>query len=178
MATASSREVRRASATWRSHDLATMQAIGAPGLHQVGQDGVGLRLHAGPPGGAERHQRGGGQRQLLLGPGEELDVLGVGPGPAALDERDPEVVELLGHPQLVVDREREALLLAAVPQNGVEDVDGLGQLGDGEVVGVGAVAVRVGVPYAAVAVGVRRRRQSTWSSHSLYWSTSPRTVAK
>ena len=30
MATASSREVRRASATWRSHDLATMQATGAP----------------------------------------------------------------------------------------------------------------------------------------------------
>ena len=31
------------------------------------------------------------------------------------------------------------------------------------------------VPRVAVA---RRRRQSTWSSHSLYWSTSPRTVAK
>ena len=56
------------------------------------------------------------------------------------------MVELLGHPQLVVDREGQALLLAAVAQDGVEDVDGLGQLGDGEVVRVGAVAVRVGVP--------------------------------
>ena len=123
--------------------------------------------------------------QLLLGPGEELDVLGVGAGPAALNEGDAEVVELLGHPQLVVDREGEALLLAAVPENGVEDVDGLGQVGDGEVVRVGAVAVRMGVPDPVVAVSVgvacrvaRRRRQSTWSSHSLYWSTSPRTVAK
>ena len=123
------------------------------GLHQVGQDGVGFRLHAGPTGGAERHQRGAAERQLLLGPREELDVLGVGAGPAPLNEGDPEVVELLGDAELVVDREREALLLAAVAQNGVEDVDGLGQLGDGEVVGMGGVAVRVGVPCPAVTVG-------------------------
>ncbi len=125
-----------------------------PGVHQVGQDGVGLRLHTGPPGRAERHQRRRGQAQLLLGPREELDVLGVRAGPAALDEGDTEVIELLGDAQLVVDGERQALLLAAVPQNGVEDVDGLGQVGNGEVVGVGAVAVRVGMAYPAVAVGV------------------------
>ena len=96
------------------------------GLHEIGQDAVGLRLHARPPGGTERHQGGAGQRQFLLGPGKEFDVLGIRPGPATLDEGDTEVVELLGHPKLVVDGERQALLLAAVPQNGVEDVDGLG----------------------------------------------------
>ena len=124
-----------------------------PGLDQVGQDGVGLGLHARPPGGAESHQGGGVERQLLLGPLEELDVLGVGAGPTALDEGDAEMVELLGHPQLVVDREGEALLLAAVTEDRVEDVHGLGQVRDGEIVGVGAVAVRMGVPDPAVAVG-------------------------
>jgi hypothetical protein len=125
-----------------------------PGLNQVGENGVGLGFHAGPPGGAERHQCGGAERELLLRPREELDVLGIGPGPATLNEGDPEVVELLGDPELVVDREREALLLAAVPQNGVEDVDGLGQVRDGEIVRVGRVAVCVGVPCPAVAIGV------------------------
>ena len=124
------------------------------GLHQIGQDGIGLGFHAGSPGGAERHQCGGAEGELLHGPREELDILGVGPGPATLNERDPEVVELLGNAELVVDGEREALLLAAVPQNGVEDVDGLGQVGDGKIVRVGRMAVRVGVPCPAVAVGV------------------------
>ena len=35
MATASSRDVRSASATWRSHDLATMQATGAPASRRL-----------------------------------------------------------------------------------------------------------------------------------------------
>ena len=72
--------------------------------------------------------------QLLRGPGEELGVLRVGAGPAALDERHPEVVELLGHPELVVDGQGQALLLGAVAQGGVEDVDRVGQVGQVEVV--------------------------------------------
>src|ERR1019366_3902673 len=45
------------------------------------------------PGGAERGQRCRAQRELLLCTGEELRVLGVGAGPAALDETDPELVQ-------------------------------------------------------------------------------------
>ena len=145
MATASSSEVRSASATWRSHDLATMQATGAPGFDEVGQDLVVLRLDAGPARRAEGDQRRGVERELLLGPGEELDVLGVGAGPAALDVGDAEMVELLGHAQLVVDRERQPLLLAAVAQDRVEDVDRLGELGHHVVVRVRGVAVGVRV---------------------------------
>ena len=51
----------------------------------------------------------------LLGPLEELVVLGVGAGPPALDVADAEVVELLGDAELVVDRQRQPFLLAAVP---------------------------------------------------------------
>ena len=65
----------------------------------------------------------GGQRELALGAGEELDVLGVGARPAALDEVDAEDVELLGDAQLVLDRGRDALDLEAVAQGGVEDLD-------------------------------------------------------
>ena len=60
--------------------------------------------------------------QLVSGAGEEFDVLRVGAGPAALDEVDAEVVELLSDPQLVVDGRRHALHLEAVPQGGVEDL--------------------------------------------------------
>ena len=61
--------------------------------------------------------------QLGRGPGEELDVLRVGAGPAALDEVHAEEVELLGDAQLVVDRRRHALDLQAVAQRRVEDLD-------------------------------------------------------
>ena len=61
--------------------------------------------------------------ELGLGAGEELDVLGVGAGPAALDELDAEVVELLGDAQLVVDGRRDTLDLEAVAQRGVEDLN-------------------------------------------------------
>ena len=64
------------------------------------------------------------------------------------------MIELLGHPELVVDGERQPLLLAAVAQDGVEDVDRLGQLGHVEVVRVGAVTVRVRMGRAAVGVGL------------------------
>ena len=106
-----------------------MHATGAPASIRLAQHGVSSARHPGPAGGAERHQGGRAQSQFLLGPGKELDVLGVGTRPSPLDVGDPEVVQLLGHPQLVVHGEREALLLAAVTQRGVEDVDRLRQVG-------------------------------------------------
>ena len=59
----------------------------------------------------------------LARPGEELDVLGVGPRPATLDEVDPEDVELLGDAQLVLDGGGDALDLQAVAERRVEDLD-------------------------------------------------------
>ena len=104
------------------------------GIDQVPQGLVLLRLHPGPPGRSEGHQLGSPERELGGSPGEELFVLGVGPRPPALDEGHPEVVELFGHAELVVHGEGEPLLLGAVPQGGVEDVNGLGQSGEVEVV--------------------------------------------
>ncbi len=97
------------------------------GLDQLAQDLVVLGPHAGPARGPEGDQGGGRQAELGRGPGEELLVLGVGSGPSPLDEGDAEVVELLGHAELVVHGERQALLLGPVAQRRVEDVDGLGQ---------------------------------------------------
>src|SRR5262249_59710909 len=54
---------------------------------------------------------------------EVLVVLGVGQRVAALDEVDAEVVEPLGDEELVLEREVDALALAAVPQGGVVDED-------------------------------------------------------
>ena len=93
------------------------------GLDEVAQRGVVVDLAARAAGRAERHQRARGQLQLGGGPGEELDVLGVGAGPAALDVLHAEEVELLGDAQLVLDRGRDALDLQAVAQGGVEDLD-------------------------------------------------------
>ena len=68
-----------------------------------------------------------------------------------------EVVELLGDLQLVVDGEGQALLLAAVPQRRVVDVDGVGHLRHpGQVVvvpGVGAGPVDVAAGSVAVGAG-------------------------
>ena len=93
------------------------------GVEQVAQRGVVVDLAARPAGAAERHHRRRGELQLRGGASEELDVLRVGAGPAALDEVHAEVVELLGDAQLVVDRGRHALHLQAVAQRRVEDLD-------------------------------------------------------
>ena len=111
------------------------------GLDQVAQNLVVFGTDAGPPGRAEGHQGGGGQAELGRGPGEELLVLGIGPRPAALDEGHAQMVELLGHPELVVHRERQTLLLGSVAEGGVEDVHRFGQDGEGEGVAGGVVAV-------------------------------------
>ncbi len=62
------------------------------------------------------------------------------------------MVELLGHPQLVVHGEREPLLLGPVPQRGVEHVDGVGERGQVEVV-PGDPPVRL-APVGLLAVGM------------------------
>ena len=74
------------------------------------------------PRGAERGERRIAQREIPLGPGEELGVLGVGTGPAALDETDTELVQVHRDGQLVLDREVQALLLRTIAQRGVVNV--------------------------------------------------------
>jgi hypothetical protein len=93
------------------------------GVEQVAQRRVVVDLALRPPGGAERDERRRLEAQLLGRAGEELDVLRVGAGPAALDVVDAEVVQLLGDAQLVLDRGRHALDLHAVAQRRVEDLD-------------------------------------------------------
>ena len=92
---------------------------------QRGHQRVVGGLHAGAAGGAERGQLGVLQVELLARAAEELGVLGVGAGPAALDEAHPELVDRSRDVQLVLHREVEALLLGAVAQRGVVDVEGL-----------------------------------------------------
>jgi len=131
-----------ASVTWYEELLATMHTADVSGLDQVAQGVVGVDLAARAPGRAERDERRGRELELRPRPGEELDVLGVGAGPAALDVVDAEVVELGGDAQLVLDRRRDALDLQAVAQGGVEDLDH--QRGDGGAGGGGRVVAHGG----------------------------------
>ena len=94
-----------------------------PGFDQVAQGGVVVDLAAGTTGGAECDQRRRRELQFGTGPLEELDVLRVGSGPAALDEVHAEQVELFGDPELVVDRRGDALDLEAVAERRVEHLD-------------------------------------------------------
>jgi hypothetical protein len=94
---------------------------------QRGEGGVDVDLARGLAGGAEGHEGGGRQRQLVDGAAEELLVLGVGLRVAALDPRHAEPVELLGDAELVLDGEGDALELGAVAERGVEDVDRRGE---------------------------------------------------
>ena len=61
--------------------------------------------------------------ELGLGPMKELVVFRVGARPATLDERHTQVIEEAGHSQLVRGCQRNALLLRAVAQGGVVDLD-------------------------------------------------------
>ena len=99
--------------------------LGAGG-QQVLERLVLVDLALDPPGRAERDERGRRELQLVLGPGEELVVLGVGARPTALDVVHTQPVELLGDAELVLDRQRDALQLAAVSQRRVVDLDGRG----------------------------------------------------
>jgi hypothetical protein len=78
---------------------------------------------AGSAGRAERREPRVLQIELGGSAPEELGVLGVGPRPAALDVAHTQAVELPGNGELVRDREVQALLLRAVAQRGVVDVE-------------------------------------------------------
>jgi hypothetical protein len=91
------------------------------GVEECPQARVVLDLAARQSRRAER-----GQRRVLeidlLGPLEELGVLRVGSGPAALDDVDAEPVQRGRDPQLVGDRQVKPDLLRAVPQSRVVDL--------------------------------------------------------
>ena len=95
-----------------------------PGVDEVAQRGVVVDLATRSARRAERNERARCQPQLCRRAGEELDVLRVGTGPAALDVVHAEHVELFGDAQLVLDGRRHALDLEAVTQRCVEDLDG------------------------------------------------------
>ena len=92
--------------------------------------------YAGPTGRPEGRELRVLEVELVLGPPEELGVLGVRTGPAALDVAHAEVVELLGDGELVGDGEVEPLLLRAVAQRRVVDVEGALQVDGGSWLGL------------------------------------------
>ena len=92
-------------------------------LAQGRDQGVVGRGRPGPPGRTERRELRVLEVQLLAGAAEELGVLRVRARPAALDEADPEPVDLPRDGQLVGDGEVEPLLLRAVAQRRVVDVE-------------------------------------------------------
>ena len=91
-------------------------------VEQGPHERVGVSARPRSAGGAEGGQRGVAQRQLALGSGEELRVLGVGAWPATLNEAHPELVKLTRNDELVGYRQVETLLLGAVAQGRVVDV--------------------------------------------------------
>ncbi len=88
-------------------------------LDQMAQRVVAVDLALHPPGRPERDEGARLELQLVGHPAEQLVVLGVRTGPARLDVVHAEPVELLRDPQLVLDRERDALQLRPVPERGV-----------------------------------------------------------
>ena len=92
IATFSSRVVSSASVTWKSHDLPTIVATGAPRLEDGPHVRIGLGGAAGPPGHAERGELGVLERDVLHAP-EESEVLGIRARPAALDVVNAEGIQ-------------------------------------------------------------------------------------
>ena len=118
----SSRVVRSTSVTWSDQVLPTTVQTGAPESSSAWT----LASSSGLPPTRQVEPKAAMRRVLqrhVAGPGEELDVLGVGAGPAALDEGHAELVEPAGDPQLVLDREADPLPLGAVAEGGVVDLD-------------------------------------------------------
>ena len=92
------------------------------GLEQRRDAGVVLDRDAGAASGAERGQAG--VRPLLVAcAGEQLGVLRVGAGPAALDDGHADAIEPARDAQLVGARQRDPLALGAVAQRRVVDQD-------------------------------------------------------
>ena len=107
--------------------------VKVPGLAEDGDDGsagfdqgadVAVFVHGilGEAGAAEGGELGVVQVEFG-GALEELLVLGVAAGPAALNVINTELVQLLGNDELVVHGERDGLALRAVPESGVEGMD-------------------------------------------------------
>jgi hypothetical protein len=93
------------------------------GIAQRGDQIVVCRGSPGTPGGAERRERCVLKVELLRGQSEELGVLRVRAGPAALDVADAEIVEVARDVELVLHREIEPLLLRAVAHRRVIHVE-------------------------------------------------------
>ena len=127
IASPSSSVVCSAWVTWYSELLATMHTAEVPASIRLRNVSSPSTLPRGRRVDPKATSVLDGQLQLGDGPGEELDVLGVGARPSAFDVVHAEVVELLGDAQLVLDRRRHALDLEAVAQGGVEDLDGAGR---------------------------------------------------
>ena len=110
-------------------DLLDVQGRGLPHqrddrrvrVHQRADVGIVLAEQARAAGAAEGGHLGLCQREVPEPP-EELGVLGVGAGPAALDPGDPEPVERAGDLDLVVHRQGEALALGAVAERRVVEL--------------------------------------------------------
>ena len=115
--------VRSARSTCPVCDFATSVTTWARLSSSARTSGSLRRAAAGSTRGAERRERGVAQVELGGRTGEELGVLGVGPRPAALDVADPELVEVRRDGELVRHGEVQALLLRAVAQRRVVDVD-------------------------------------------------------
>ena len=92
-------------------------------VDEVAQGVVAVDLALDPTRRTERDQRAGVQRELRRHTTEELVVLGIRTRPPGLDVVHAQPVELLGDPELVLDGERDALELRAVPQRRVVDLD-------------------------------------------------------
>ena len=82
-------------------------------------------VDAGLAGRAEGGQACGAELQLGAGAGEELRVARDGAGPAALDVGHAQLVQEAGDGELVGHREGEPLLLGAVAQRRVVEVEGV-----------------------------------------------------
>ncbi len=108
--------------TWRSDAFPTMHTTSVP----VSSSSRSTALSSAPSP-AFRVMPNDGQRgvlqRLLRGEPEELRVARVRSRPSALDERHPELVDLVQDPQAILDRVRQAGLLRAVAERGVVQLD-------------------------------------------------------
>ena len=119
----SSSVVRSASSTCRSCDFATSVTTPAPESRSAATSGSSAAATPARRVAPKAASCACSQVELLAGAAEELGVLGVGARPAALDEAHAEAVELPRDRQLVGDGEVEPLLLRAVAQRRVVDVE-------------------------------------------------------
>ncbi len=108
---------------------------GGAGLDERGERGIHIDSAGRATCGPEGDQLRGAELQFARGALEELGVLGIGLGIAALDPAHPEVLELFGDAELVLDGERDPLELCAIAQGRVEDLDRCRQRPEGVVSG-------------------------------------------